>query len=226
MPVVDLRKRMGFASALEETKNFCTMMQQREQDHRNWVNELEASVKERRPFGLTSDPHKCAFGKWYDSYHADNAWFAALLKKFDVPHQQIHGVAVEVEKLKASQAFDKAEQLIGQTRDGLLAKLVKLFAELQDLVRDTERETAVVLASENRLFAISVDVAHSIEKFPAGNIEEVSSLVPIAHNGVARRLARRAKSKDVILLIETDSLMAGCNMAALPPSGPSIANAG
>lgn len=216
MPVVDLRKRMGFASALEETKNFRTMMEQREQDHRNWLKELEASVQQRRAFPLTTDPHKCAFGKWYDSYHADNAWVAALLKKFDMPHQQIHGVAVTVEQLKASQQYDKAEVLIGQTRDGLLSKLVKLFGELRELVRDTERETAVILASENRMFAISVDLAHSIEKFPQGNIEEISSLVRISHNGVVRRLATRAKSKDVVLLIETDSLMAGCDLAALP----------
>ena len=52
LPVVDLRKRMGLASALEETEAFCTLMLQREQDHRNWLNELEASVKERRPFSL------------------------------------------------------------------------------------------------------------------------------------------------------------------------------
>jgi chemotaxis signal transduction protein len=216
MPVVDLRKRMGMASALEETESFCAMMQQREQDHRNWLNELEASVKQRRAFSLTTDPHKCAFGKWYDTYLADNAWVAALLKKLDEPHRQIHGVAIGIEKLKAGQEFDKAEQLISQTRDGLLAQLVKLFTELKDLVRHAERETAVVLASSNRLFAISVDVAQSIERFPAGNIEEISPLVPISHNGVVRRLARKSKSKDVILLIETDSLMAGCDLSALP----------
>jgi chemotaxis signal transduction protein len=216
MPVVDLRKRMGIASALEETEKFCTMMEQREQDHRNWLNELEASVKQRRAFSLTTDPHKCAFGKWYDSYHADNQWVAAALKKFDVPHQQIHGVAVTVEQLKASQEHDKAEALIGQARDGLLAKLVKLFGELQDLVRDTERETAIILATKSRMFAISVDLAQSIEKFPPENIEEVSPLVPIRHNGVVRRLARRAKSKEIVLIIETDSLMADCDLAALP----------
>ena len=215
LPVVDLRKRMGFASALEETENFCTLMQQREQDHRNWLSDLELSVAQRRPFALATDPHKCKFGQWYDSYQAENPWVAALLKKFDAPHQQIHGVAVTVEKLKASQDYDQADRLIGQTRDGLLAKLINLFAELRDLVRDTERETAVILGGENRLFAISVDLARYIEKFPPGNIEEISSLVSSSHNSVVRRLAKRAKSKDVVLIIETDSLMAGCDLDVL-----------
>lgn len=37
LPVLDLRKRMGFSSALEETEGFCALMGQREQDHRNWL---------------------------------------------------------------------------------------------------------------------------------------------------------------------------------------------
>jgi purine-binding chemotaxis protein CheW len=74
---------------------FCAMMQLREQDHRKWLLELEASVQEHRSFLMTTDPHKCAFGKWYDNYHADNAWLAALLKKVDGPHRQIHAVAAD-----------------------------------------------------------------------------------------------------------------------------------
>jgi hypothetical protein len=74
---------------------FCAMMQLREQDHRKWLLELEASVQEHRSFLMTTDPHKCAFGKWYDNYHADNAWVAALLKKVDGPHRQIHAVAAD-----------------------------------------------------------------------------------------------------------------------------------
>ena len=215
LPVVDLRKRMGFPSALEETESFCTLMQQREQDHRNWLNELELSIKQRRPFTLATDPHKCKFGQWYDSYRAENPWVAALLKKFDAPHQQIHGVAVAVEELKARQKHDEADRMICRTRDGLLVKLIQLFTELRDLVREAKRETAVILAGDNRLFAISVDLALSVERLPPGSIEEVSTLVSLGQNSVVRRLAKRAKAQEVVLLIETDSLMAGCDVRML-----------
>lgn len=217
LPVVDLRKRMGLVSALDEAEAFCELMQQREQDHRNWLSELEASVKQRRPFTLTTDPHKCKFGLWYDAYRAGDPWVAAVLRKFDAPHQRIHGVAIEIEKLKARAQYGEADQLVSETRDGLLANLIKLFSELKDLVREAERETAVILADGHRSFAISVDVARSIEKFPPGDIEEISSLARVSHNGVVRRLAKRAKSRDVVLIIETDSLMAGVDVAALPP---------
>ena len=82
-------------------------------------------------------------------------------------------------------------------------------------MRETERETAVILKGGDRFFAISVDVASSIEKFAPGAIEEIPALVPIGQNGVVRRLAKRAKSKDVVLIIETDGLMAGVDLDAL-----------
>ena len=220
LPVVDLRKRMGLASALDETERFCALMQQREQDHRSWLDELEASVNERRPFTLTTDPHKCKFGLWYDNYRAENPWAAALLRKFDAPHQQIHGVAVEIEKLRVGEAWDNAGQLIAQTREGLLSSLVRLFGELRDLARKAERETAVILTGENRSFAVTVDVARSIEKFPADHIEEVSSVVRVSHDGVIGRLAKRAKGKEVVLIIETDRLLAGVDLAKLPSPEP------
>lgn len=40
------------------------MLAERETDHVNWINELERSVQEKRKFTLTTDPYKCAFGKW------------------------------------------------------------------------------------------------------------------------------------------------------------------
>jgi len=215
LPVVDLRKRMGLASMAEETEAFRALMQQREQDHRNWLNELELSVRERREFTLATDPHKCKFGQWYDRYRAENVWVAGLLGKFDAPHRAIHGVAKEVEKRKAAGQYDQAEALIASTREGLLAQLVRLFAELRDLVGKTAVEMAVVLASRDRWFAVSVDLALAIEKFPPGNIEEVPPQLAVARNSVVRRLARRAKSKEVVLLIETDVLL-----AATDPDAP------
>ena len=70
IPLIDLRKRMGLPSAADETKAFCDLLDQRERDHRKWLDELEASLAERRAFALTSD----ALGKWYDGYRAQNPW--------------------------------------------------------------------------------------------------------------------------------------------------------
>jgi purine-binding chemotaxis protein CheW len=199
-------------SVSEEAEQFCALMEQREQDHRNWLAELASSVNERRSFGLTTDPHKCAFGKWYDVYRSDDPWIAAQLRNFDGPHKQIHAIGVEVSRLASQCAYAEAEQLVGRTRDGALAKMLQLFAGLRDLVRSTTRGTAVILSHTAKPFAVLVDQALSIEKFPPDAIEDVAELVRVKNDGVVRRLAKRAKNQQIVLLLDTDRLLTGFEM--------------
>jgi chemotaxis signal transduction protein len=209
LPLIDLRKRMGLTSALEEINAFCTLLEQREQDHRNWLHELEASVTERRAFSLATDPHKCAFGKWYDAYRTDDQRIAMHLKKFDQPHKNIHGVAIEVQKLAAEGHHDRAQELIAVTRAGSLAHLLELFGELRSLLRESSREIALILEARGKRFAISVDSALSVEKLSAGTVEELQAGVGVKQNGVVRRIAKRVKGGEVVLILETDHLIDG-----------------
>ena len=209
LPLIDLRKRIGLTSAVEETSAFCTLLEQREQDHRKWLQELEASVTERREFSLTTDPHKCAFGKWYDAYRSDNQQIAMHLKKFDQPHKKIHGVAIEVQKLAAEGQHDRAQELIEATRASSLAHLLELFAELRSLLRESSREIALILEARGKRFAISVDSALSVEKLSAGTVEELQAGVGVKQDGVVRRIGKRVKGGEVVLILETDHLMDG-----------------
>ncbi|MBZ5594182.1 MAG: chemotaxis protein CheW [Acidobacteriia bacterium] len=209
LPLIDLRKRIGLTSVTEENNTFCAMMEQREQDHHKWVDELEASVKEGRAFGLATDPHKCAFGKWYDTYHTDNPLIAMHLRKFDQPHRQIHGIATEARDLVAQGRVDQAHELIALTRSGSLARLASLFAELRSLVREGNREIALVVEAAGRNFAVSVDAALSVEKLSAGSVEELQHGAGVKQDGIVRRFGKRAKGGEVILIIETAHLMNG-----------------
>lgn len=209
LPLIDLRKRMGLTSVAEENDTFCTMLEQREQDHRKWLNELEASVKEGRAFGLATDPHKCAFGKWYDAYRSDNPLIEMHLKKFDQPHKQIHRVALEVRELVAQGKPDRAQELIDSTRSGSLARLLERFAELRLLVHEANREIALILETGGKSFAVSVDAALSVEKLSAGSVENLQPGAGVQEDGIVRRFGRRTKNGEVILIIETAHLMNG-----------------
>ena len=68
IPVIDMRVRLGMTSCVQESESYAAMLDQREEDHRQWLNELELSVKEKRAFKLARDPRECAFGKWYYAY--------------------------------------------------------------------------------------------------------------------------------------------------------------
>jgi chemotaxis signal transduction protein len=203
MPLVDLRKRMGTVSATEEMDSFCGLMTQRESDHRNWLAELEASVKEHRAFKLTTDPHQCAFGKWYDNYQADNVWVAALLKKFDEPHKNIHSVGAQVETMLAGGQYEKAARLIESTRTHVLSVMIELFAALKDLLREIQREIAVILTVSGKTFGILVDSAVSVEKLVTGSVARLPAAAIASYNSVVQRVGKTRDDR-LLLIIETD----------------------
>ncbi len=87
--VWDLRQLLGLTTLRQETDALIQELTQREQDHKNWLAELERSIREQRAFTLTTDPHKCKFGIWYDTFKTENLILSSLLKKFDEPHQAI-----------------------------------------------------------------------------------------------------------------------------------------
>ncbi|MBI4904984.1 MAG: chemotaxis protein CheW [Acidobacteria bacterium] len=211
LPVIDLRKRLGMAAASEESSRFIQLMEQRRQDHIKWLDELEASVRENRPFGLATDPHKCAFGRWYDSYKPDNGWIAALLRQFDKPHCKIHSAASEVHALQLKGDWDGCATLFQRTRTEVLGKMMKLFDNLQTLIRESEHQIGVVLQTGNHAYAVLVDEAAALEKFDPGSI---GPLPLSTGDDIVTQVATRGKNAELILLIATERLVSEDRVAA------------
>ena len=116
VPIIDTRKFYGFQSVAEEINGLTELLGQRKQDHINWIRELEDSVVENREFKLTTDPHACAFGKWYDHFETNDNTLEYLLRKFDAPHKRIHAVGVEVRKLVDQGDREKAFDVVRKAK--------------------------------------------------------------------------------------------------------------
>ncbi len=78
---------------------------QRELDHLNWANQVNALLTDAKVTKLTveTDPHKCAFGKWLYGKGRQEVEklvpsLAPLLKKIEAPHARLHASALEVAK--------------------------------------------------------------------------------------------------------------------------------
>lgn len=207
MLVIDLRARMGMTSLLDETEDLISLLNQREQDHKNWLAELESSVKERRGFKLATDPHKCAFGRWYDNFTTDNRILAYCLKKFDEPHKRIHAIAIEVKKLEETGDFDPAYSIIEHTRQGDLAEMVKLFSEARDLLIESHREIAMVLEWSEKTMAVAVDSIETVEKFSKSNIEEMPETIFSSDNECVVGIGKRDKDDELVQILDISRLI-------------------
>lgn len=207
-PFIDLRVRLGMPSFLDEIDEFCSIMDQREQDHRNWLEELEESVRENHEFKLATDPHKCAFGKWYDNYKPTSYGLATLLRRFDTPHRKIHGIAEEVVALEKKGDLNSALKIIEECRDNELAEMVELFAGVKKVYRENNNEVAIVIKHGRDSVALAVDTVESVEHFEEGSIEDAPDTFGNEKETEFVKLTGRSKKDgSVILVLDTDKIL-------------------
>lgn len=208
IPAVDLRKRLGMPSLFESTEKMIDMLTQREEDHKNWLKELELSVQEEREFSLTTDPHKCAFGKWYDSFTTSNFTLSSLLKKFDEPHKRIHEIGNQVKTLSEQNNVEDAQKLINDTKNGDLAEMIELFTSLRESLRDSIREIAIVLKSGEETFAVIVDSIETISHLTIDDEKEAENIgINLDDTGLVTSVAKLDKTDKLVLILDVPRLL-------------------
>ena len=206
LPLVDLRTRCGMEPLSEHVEKLCVLLEQREEDHKRWLNELEKSVVERRAFTLTTDPHKCTFGKWYDQFHTDDLILNALLKKFDEPHKAIHRIAHRVDEQMKAANYDGAVALIEEARKGELFTLVNLFAAARSQIRSNSREIAIVIERCGTFFALAADKVESTEALDMSAVSDIAEVTGISCRQVVEGIAKRKKDHSMVMLLDIDAV--------------------
>ena len=194
----------------EEAK-LAALLYSRDEDHRRWVDELEACVREGRTFGLPLDPHACAFGQWYDSYRAPNLVLESNLRHLQEPHAALHALGEEVVARAAAGQADEALQRIGSARDTICQRLRGLFAEARELVRDTSREIAIVHDDGVRSVGFTVDSVESVEVLAPDAIEEVPT-IGLAGTGLLTGTARLSRGDRLALVLNAPAVVAEDNL--------------
>jgi purine-binding chemotaxis protein CheW len=134
----------------------------REKDHLAWLAELEASVRERRPFRLATDPRKCKFGQWYYAFETDNGALRTELDRIEQPHARIHALAHEVEALTSSGRPDVALARLEAARRGVLVEVIRLFESMRQALRQEHREVGVAVTLRGVPAVLIVDTAEAV----------------------------------------------------------------
>jgi chemotaxis signal transduction protein len=207
MPVVDLRLLLGMESSSNALDELIDNLNKREQDHKNWLSNLEVSVLERKPFTGATDPHKCAFGIWYDSFTTDNVFLKRVLVLFDTPHKRIHAIAEKVKELEAKGKFEAAIKIIEETRNKELAAMIKLFDEARETLREYMREIVVVLSLIDTHVALTVDQAMTVETLNKESFSEAVVSEYSTGDQLLAATARRKNTDELVLLFDAEHLM-------------------
>jgi chemotaxis signal transduction protein len=208
LPLVDLRSRLGLPSSSAETTALLEMLQQRQQDHCRWVGQLKIAIQEDKEFTLTTDPHKCAFGRWYDTYTTSNHMMALVLRKFDEPHRRIHHGGAKVLEHRARGEKQAMTALLDVIERRDLPAMIRLFDDFAASIRESHRETAVVLSDGRRRCSVSVDKIESVELLRPETYVPLPAIVGDVGEGFLSGVARRVRSDEMVIVLDGTKLLA------------------
>lgn len=157
---------------------------------------------ENREFKLTTDPHACAFGKWYDHFETNDNTLEYLLRKFDAPHKRIHKVGVEVRQLVDQGEREKAFDVIRKAKNNELIQMIKLFDTLVNDFTESKRELAIVLEDpkQNLEIGLTVDRVIAIEPILEDRENSLDSVTHKSHESLG--LGKRSNDQTPVFIID------------------------
>lgn len=217
LPVIDLRKVLGMPSMSEETEVVLQLLRDRERDHVNWLKELRASVDEKRQFMLATDPHKCAFGKWYDRLMADEAdlnrltngdpALIRLLREFDAPHRRIHAIAQHVEEFVSQGHAEQAHDLIASTQSTQLARMVELFDRTRHSIAELRQSLLIEIEDHGVRTGILVDGADKVADVDEACVEPATGMMECSEYVHGFLVHRDQHNQAPDILLDADALL-------------------
>lgn len=218
VPLFDLRKKLGAISQAQELSELIKTLELRKQDHLQWLAKLKDAVYNQYEITVETNPQRCAFGKWYDSFKTDSTILAYYLSRFDKPHRRIHQVAVESKELMKLGKNTAAQEIIRAAEKKELKLLIKLFDNAAEQIIQYSYEYAVVVEQGAKKMAIIVDALKYFDKFDAIT-EELPALITRDRNNfiVAIGKKKQAETIEEVMIIQLDKLL-GQEMALLSPA--------
>ncbi len=162
IPLKDTRKLLRLPSLEEEDQKLIELLEEKKLGHIKWIENLEASLLEGKPFTGATDPRKCDFGRWYDNYETDNINLSLFLIQFDYPHKRIHEIGKTLLEQKEKVGVSGTKRELEKLKENEFQTMLKLFEEAPKLIRESHRELAIVYEIDGTVKAITADQVDGI----------------------------------------------------------------
>ncbi|MGI6751121.1 MAG: chemotaxis protein CheW [Anaerovoracaceae bacterium] len=161
LSLLDLRKLLNIESMEEEHKEFVDMLNQRKNEHVQWVDALKHSVETGETFTLAIDHRDCAFGQWYDKYESPNQTIQMRFNRIGEPHRAIHESAIKVFSHKDKEA---QHNVINNITIPAMKNVIKSIDDMIEEFIHTQRSLCVAISDGNDKIGVVVDEVLSVEE--------------------------------------------------------------
>ena len=167
VPVLDFAHRLGIPSGMDSKTELLDILTKREQEHVEWINDLENSIRTGAAFIKATNPNECAFGKWYSKFETRDETLQELLLGFAEPHAAIHALAEELLSLRDNNKEAEALEILAHARATTLRRLRSLFTRAKDQISGGMRQVLlfVTLDGKTPRYALMIDEINDVMNF-------------------------------------------------------------
>lgn len=162
VPIYDYAELMGCEAEYLKNTKLLHILKEREKDHVQWMSALEASLKTDTDFTKDRDPSQCEFGKWYQTFQAEDELLADIMKDFEDPHKKIHALADQLLGLKDDGQLDEALNILETEKSRTLAKLISLFQAARERLEIITRPILLYIDTGKKMIAVRLNAISDI----------------------------------------------------------------
>jgi len=210
VPVLDFANMLGFSSGVEQNNELSQILSDREKDHIDWLQALENSLLNDVSFTKAKDPHKCAFGVWYDQFKSRDETLMEVLSEFDTPHKKIHALADRLLDLKKDNQLDKALKILRNERSTTLKRLVKRFEQARTHLKESTRQVLLYVTEDGTTptIALRIDDINDVIDFKPEQFKPMDRINGILNEEASELVIAYLKQKGQAdcLLVEASNL--------------------
>lgn len=183
LPIIDMRTLLGHPTFEDELEELKGILKARERDHVVWLEELKHCCTTGDEFTKATDPHQCAFGRWFDGLAGSEQAMHAItggdrelrfiIQQFDAPHRAIHAIAERALALGGAGDLEGAKAIIDNARNTDLATMRRLFKMLVEQVIEKHIVIYLAVSVDGIKMALSVDKALNLIPYDADAVHPV-----------------------------------------------------
>lgn len=205
----DLRVALKQPALEEEFNEFSKMLDERKHDHIVWVEALRKSMETGEIFALATDPHRCALGRWYDSFHSDSQVLTHHLDQLDEPHKKLHAAAAHARECE--QRHDQCErdrclkEILRETEEEYMPRILNILEDAKEIFRSKVYHEMVLVLSGDTHLGIVVDEVLAVERIDEERIG--SEFGKWQFSPYISRIVRSESFSELILEINYDEVI-------------------
>lgn len=158
--LIDLRTLFGIPNRVDA---LLQTLQPKINAHTTWVETLRRCVETGEKFTLATDPHMCAFGKWYYNFTTSDVVLSSHLKRVEKPHSELHTRGAKVVTLLEAGKNDEALKLYEAEILPAYRHTMDLLSQTLQVYTEGTREMLVVIEVGGVVKGLIVDEIVSVE---------------------------------------------------------------